>query len=118
MNDRALRTLPYNTEAEKSLLGGILIDNRGFERVSEFLRGEHFALVGHGTIYEACAGIIGRGQTANSQRTHRAPRKVCGSFPRISMCFAVVISLFIVRACGSLRMWAYRPVDAWSRTGP
>lgn len=65
MNGQALRTLPCNIAAEKSLLGGILIDNKGFERVSEFLRREHFALVGHGTIYEACAGIIGRGQTAN-----------------------------------------------------
>ena len=61
----ACRELPHNIAAEKSLLGGILIDNKGFERVSEFLLREHFALVGHGTIYHACAGIIGRGLTAN-----------------------------------------------------
>lgn len=59
------RTLPYNIEAEKALLGAIITDNRAFERVSEFLRAEHFAVSEHGRIFETCRTLIDRGQTAN-----------------------------------------------------
>ena len=60
------RTLPHNVEVERALLGAIFLDNRrGFEAVSEFLRPEHFALLEHGRIYEACETLIERGQTAH-----------------------------------------------------
>ncbi len=41
---RALREPPHNIEAEKAVLGAIFAENRAYERVSEFLRPEHFAL--------------------------------------------------------------------------
>lgn len=59
------RTLPYNIEAEKSLLGAIITDNRAYERVAEFLRAEHFAIAEHGRIFETCRTLIDRAQTAN-----------------------------------------------------
>ena len=37
------RVPPHNFEAEQALLGAILLNNRAIERVSEFLRAEHFA---------------------------------------------------------------------------
>ena len=43
-----LRRLPHNFEAEQALLGAILVNNRAFERVAEFLRPEHFAARRHG----------------------------------------------------------------------
>ncbi|MEO5337858.1 MAG: replicative DNA helicase [Magnetospirillum sp. WYHS-4] len=61
----AFRTPPHNVEAEKALLGAIMANNRAYERVSEFLRGEHFALGQHGKIFEACARLIERGQIAD-----------------------------------------------------
>jgi len=61
----AFRTPPHNIEAEKALLGAILVNNRAFERVSEFLRPEHFALGVHGRIFEACMRLIERGQIAD-----------------------------------------------------
>jgi len=61
----ALRTPPHNIEAEKCLLGGVLVNNRAFERVGEYLRPEHFALLGHRMIFEVCATIINRGGVAN-----------------------------------------------------
>ncbi len=64
--DSAFRTLPYNIEAEKSLLGAIFANNRAHEKVSEFLRPEHFAMVEHGLIYEAATKLIERGQIADA----------------------------------------------------
>ena len=61
-----IRTLPYNIEAEKALLGAVITDNRAFERVSEFLQAEHFAIPEHGHIFETCRTLIDRGQMANN----------------------------------------------------
>ena len=61
----ALRTPPHNIEAEKALLGAILANNRAYERVSEFLRSEHFALTHNGRVYAAAAALIERGQIAD-----------------------------------------------------
>ena len=62
---RLLRTPPHNFEAEQALLGAILGNQRAYERVSEFLRPEHFADPVHGRIYDACGRLIERGQIAN-----------------------------------------------------
>lgn len=59
------RTLPHNIEAERGLLGAILVDNRAHERVSEYLRPEHFALTQHAKIFEAIGKLVERGQLAN-----------------------------------------------------
>jgi len=59
------RSPPCNLEAEQGLLGAILVQNRAFERVSEFLRPEHFFDPLHGRIFEAAATLILRGQLAN-----------------------------------------------------
>ena len=47
------RQPPNNTEAEMGLLGAFLENNRAYERVSEFLRSEHFFDPLHGRIYDA-----------------------------------------------------------------
>ena len=60
-----LRTPPHNYEAERALLGAILMNNRAFERVSEFLDPKHFADPVNGRIYEACAKLIEQAQPAN-----------------------------------------------------
>jgi replicative DNA helicase len=62
----AFRTLPHNIEAEKALLGAIFVNDRSYERVSEFLQPEHFALHPHGRIFEACGKLIERGQIADT----------------------------------------------------
>lgn len=60
-----LRTPPHNYEAERALLGAILMNNRAFERVSEFLTAEHFADPVNGRVYQSCAKLIEQGQQAN-----------------------------------------------------
>jgi replicative DNA helicase len=60
-----VRVPPHNFEAEQALLGSILLSNRAFEKVSEFLRAEHFADPVHGRIFATCGKLIERGQIAN-----------------------------------------------------
>ncbi|MEE2996368.1 MAG: replicative DNA helicase [Pseudomonadota bacterium] len=59
------RQPPNNTEAEMGLLGVILENNRAYEKVSEFLRSEHFFDPLHGRIYAAISKLADRGQQAN-----------------------------------------------------
>jgi replicative DNA helicase len=59
------RNPPHNEEAEQALLGMILVNNRAFEKVGEFLRPEHFFDPAHARIFRACMILIERGQIAN-----------------------------------------------------
>jgi replicative DNA helicase len=62
---RGFRAPPHNFEAEMALLGALLSNNRAYDRVSEFLRAEHFADARHGRIYAAVARLIEHGQIAD-----------------------------------------------------
>ena len=59
------RSPPANVEAEMGLLGAVLLNNRAFERVSEFLAEEHFSEEFHRRIWRACKTLIERGQRAD-----------------------------------------------------
>ena len=61
----AVRIPPHNYEAEQALLGTLLHNNLAYEKVSEYLRPEHFADQVHGKIYEAIVKLIERGQIAD-----------------------------------------------------
>lgn len=60
-----MRIPPQNLEAEQALLGAILSNNRALEKVSEFLRPEHFASPVHGKIFEAAVRYIEQGRIAD-----------------------------------------------------
>ena len=45
------KTLPTNLEAEQAVLAAVLMNNRALERVSEFLKPEHFSHPAHQEIY-------------------------------------------------------------------
>ncbi|MDR1206874.1 MAG: replicative DNA helicase [Rickettsiales bacterium] len=45
------KTLPSNLEAEQAVLSAILMNNRALERVSEFLKPDHFTHPAHREIY-------------------------------------------------------------------
>jgi len=57
--------MPHNADAEQGLLGALLIDNRAYEKVSDFLKAEHFYAPAHGRIYAIVAKLIERGQIAS-----------------------------------------------------
>ena len=60
------RQMPHNADAEQGRLGALLIDNRAYERVSDFLKPEHFYAPAHGRIYGVIAKLIERGQIASA----------------------------------------------------
>jgi len=59
------RTAPHNVEAEQALLGAILVNNDAFDRVSDFLRAEHFSEELHRRIFEITAQLIRAGKLAS-----------------------------------------------------
>ena len=59
------RVLPHNQDAEQALLGALLVDNRAYEKVGDFLKAAHFFLPAHQRIFEAVVKMIDRGQTAS-----------------------------------------------------
>jgi replicative DNA helicase len=60
------RIPPNNVQAEQSLLGALLANNRAFERVAEYLRPIHFADPIHGRIYQHITEKILDGRLADA----------------------------------------------------
>ncbi|MEG6509712.1 replicative DNA helicase [Methyloligella sp. 2.7D] len=58
------RQQPHNIEAEQALLGAILVNNEASDRVSSFLKVEHFFEPLHGRIFEAATKLIFGGKRA------------------------------------------------------
>lgn len=58
------RELPNNIEAEQALLGAILVNNAAYDRVSRFLRAEHFYEPLHRRIYDIAAVLMSGGKLA------------------------------------------------------
>ena len=73
------RAPPHNFEAEQALLGAILVNNEACDRVSSFLKPEHFFDALHGRIYDHAAKLIWAGKRA----TPITPwRRTAGRSPR------------------------------------
>lgn len=61
----AYRTLPHNLDAEQGVLGALLVDNRSYEKIGDFMRADLFFMPAHGRIYDAIIKMISRGQNAS-----------------------------------------------------
>ncbi len=59
------RLAPHNAEAERQLLGAILVNNETYYRVSDFLDPHHFFVPPHQDIYEKIGQLIRAGKTAS-----------------------------------------------------
>ena len=58
------RVPPHNVEAEQALPGAILVNNDAYDRVSDFLRPEHFAEEIHRRIFEVTSALVKGGKIA------------------------------------------------------
>ena len=58
MENPQITQLPQNIEAEQALLGALLANNKAHEKISEFLKAQHFADPIHGRIYEIISKIL------------------------------------------------------------
>jgi replicative DNA helicase len=56
------RALPHNHEAERTVLGAVLVDNQAFNSAAEILTREDFYRDGHRRIYDAMAALAERSQ--------------------------------------------------------
>ncbi len=65
MTEQMIQNLPQNIEAEQALISSILMNNRVYERVSDFLRAKDFAERSHEKIYEALELLISKGHLAD-----------------------------------------------------
>ncbi len=61
---QSFRAAPHNIEAEQALLGAILVNNETQDRVSQFLRAEHFFDPLHASIFETAGKLIASGKQA------------------------------------------------------
>ena len=59
------RRIPHSIDAEMALLGAILVNNKAFERVADFLKPQHFMQREHARIFGACGWLIERGKVAD-----------------------------------------------------
>ncbi|MDR0366948.1 MAG: replicative DNA helicase, partial [Rickettsiales bacterium] len=65
-NGDFLRRPPSSIEAEQAVLGAVISNNRALERISEFLRPEHFTEGLHQKIYAAALRLVEKGHLADA----------------------------------------------------
>jgi replicative DNA helicase len=58
-------SVPHNLHAEQALLGAILNNNEALEKVSDFLKPEHFFERLHGVIFDSIEAYVRQGRTAS-----------------------------------------------------
>lgn len=63
-NERFDKLPPQNLDAEKSVLGSILLNNEALEEVSDFLLTDHFYLDSHQRIYKAVLALRDKGASS------------------------------------------------------
>ena len=63
--EKNLRILPMNLEAEQALLASLLTDNKTYEKVSDFLRRNHFYDDINSKIYDGISKLIENSQLAD-----------------------------------------------------
>ncbi|MFW0179849.1 replicative DNA helicase [Rothia sp. P7208] len=65
-SDYGVRTLPHDDDAERSVLGGMLLSKDAIADVVEVLRGEDFYKPAHESIYDAIITLYGQGEPADA----------------------------------------------------
>lgn len=97
-----LRLPPQSVEAEQSVLGGLLLDNQVWERVSDLLRQADFYRNEHQQIYAAIAGLIEKGKPADVVTVYEQLRSLgkaeeIGGIPYLNMLAQYVPSASNIR---------------------
>ncbi|MFO1225303.1 replicative DNA helicase [Roseateles sp.] len=64
-DELVLRAPPHSAEAEQSVLGGLLLDNSAWDRISDKLEARDFYLGEHRTIFGAIVGLIDANKPAD-----------------------------------------------------
>jgi replicative DNA helicase len=67
-----LRVPPHSVEAEQSVLGGLLLDNAAFDRVTDILSEDDFYRYDHKLIWQHVARLIGLSRPADVVTVHES----------------------------------------------
>jgi len=108
------RLPPSNIQAEQSLLGAILANNRAYERVADFLLPHHFSDPVHGQLYQAMAERILDGRLADAVSMKHALENSgvldpAGGFPYLATLLASMVGIINAGEYGTAI------VDSWMR---
>ena len=60
-----LRVPPHSTEAEQSVLGGLLLDNSAWDRIADMINDDDFYRFDHRIIWQHITGLIGLARPAD-----------------------------------------------------
>ena len=66
MEELDVTKLPRNLEAEQELIGALLANNKAYEKVSDFLRPEHFSDPVHQKVFDVISRLLQKGHVANA----------------------------------------------------
>jgi replicative DNA helicase len=69
------RGLPASADAERAVLGAILLDNDAYPQAAEFLRAEDFSLDSHRRIYLRMMELAESGRFRHAHRAARATQR-------------------------------------------
>ncbi len=90
MNSSTLeKTLPHSAEAERAVLGAVLLDNRVFDQAAELLVGEDFYLESHRRIFDTIVSLAGASRaidilTLREELTRRTDLEAVGGVAYIA----------------------------------
>jgi replicative DNA helicase len=81
-----LRVPPHSTEAEQSVLGGLLLDNLAWDRAADLLTESDFYRYEHRQIYSAIASLVAATKPADAITVHEVLQTLgkaeeCGGLP-------------------------------------
>jgi len=65
MSAEALRVPPHSVEAEQGVIGGLLLDNRAWDRLGDLLAAEDFYRHDHRLIFGATSGLLNASKPAD-----------------------------------------------------
>lgn len=74
MADTGIAVPPHSREAEQSVLGALLQDNRAFDRIADKLQAEHFYRGEHRAIYATISKLVLASKPADVLTVHDAMR--------------------------------------------
>lgn len=90
MNSPSLeKTLPHSAEAERAVLGAVLLDNRVFDQAAELLVSEDFYLESHRRIFDTIVSLAGASRaidilTLREELTRRTDMEAVGGVAYIA----------------------------------
>lgn len=76
VTSNAVNVPPHSVDAEQSVLGGVMLDNRGWDNIADRLRDEDFYRNEHRLIFRAMAKLIERNQPLDVLTVSEALREI------------------------------------------